>query len=103
MLAFAETYKNLDLETLNDVRKHLKAYSLADITTIDGKYIYHLAFTAVESNGFRSVTWPRTLEISSNMISLWQRAVKLCFLNQYTNSQKLHPQQEIGTWTKRVQ
>ena len=103
MIAFAKIYKNSSLEMLNFVRKHLKAYSLADITTIDGKFISHLAFTAVESNGFRSVTWPRTPEISSNMIFLWQRAIKSCFLNQYSNSWKLLPQHKLGTWTKRVQ
>ena len=81
----------------------MKAYSLADITTIDGKFISHLAFTAVESNGFRSVTWPRTPEISSNMILLWQRAIKSCFLSQYSNSQKLLTQHQLGTWTKKVQ
>ena len=81
----------------------MKAYSLADITTIDGKYISQLAFTAVESNGFTSVTWPRTPEITSNMTSLWQRAVKSCFLNQYSTSQKLRPQFGLGTWTKSVQ
>ena len=86
MLVFATTYKNSTLETLNYVRKHLEAYSLADITTIDGKYISQLAFTAVESNDFRSVTWPRTPEITSSMTSLWQRAVKSCFLNPYSTS-----------------
>ena len=103
MLVFARTYKNLILKTLNYVWKHLKAYSLADITTIDGKYISQLAFTAVESNGFRLVTWPRTPEITNNMTSLWQRAVKSCFLNLYSTSQKLRPQLELGTWTKSVQ
>ena len=39
MTVFAKTFKNSNLETLNHVRKHLKAYSLADIATIDGKYI----------------------------------------------------------------
>ena len=37
------------------------------------------------------------------MISLWQRVIKSCFLNQYSNSRKLLPQHELGTWTKRVQ
>ena len=101
MIVFAKTFKNSSLETLNFVRKHLKAYSLADITTINGKFISHLAFTAVESNGFRSVTWPRTPELSNNMIFLWQQAIKSCFLNQYSNSQKLLTQHQLGTWTKK--
>ena len=59
MNIFIRTYKYLELKTLNYVRKFLKAYSLADITTKDGKNISHLAYTVEEGNNLRSVTWPR--------------------------------------------
>lgn len=84
MTIFSITYKNSELETLNYVQNVLKAYSLADITTIDSKSISHLAFIVEESNGFRLVTWLRSLEIMRRMITAWQAALRSCFLNQYS-------------------
>ena len=55
MSIFNRTFKNVQFKFLNYVQKYLEAYSLANITTIDGKYISHLAWTAEESNSFRSV------------------------------------------------
>ena len=80
MTIFSSAYKYLELKTLNHVRKFLKAYSLADITTIDDKNISHLAYTVDESNNLRRVTWPRTPEMTPSMRTLWQSAKRKCFL-----------------------
>ena len=71
MTVFSRTYKYLDLKTLNYVRKFLKAYSLADITTIDGKNISHLAYTVEKSNNLRNLTWPRNPVMMWSMKTLW--------------------------------
>ena len=55
-----EGYCGKDLTQLNYVRKYLRAVTLADITTVDGNKIAHLAFDCKEGNGLREdIEWPR--------------------------------------------
>ena len=89
MTIFSSAYKHLKLKTLNHIRKFLKAYSLANIAMINGKYISHLAYTVEESNNLRREKWPRTPKMMPSMITLWQSALKICFLKPYSNDRKL--------------
>ena len=89
MTLFSRGYKYLELKTLNYIRKFLKAYSLANIATIDGKYISHLAYIVEESKNSRKVIWPRTPEMTHRMITFWQSTLRTCFLELYSNIRKL--------------
>ena len=51
MLDFEENgYKKEDLKLLNFVQKYLRAFTLADFATVDGKNISHQLMEGIKSN-----------------------------------------------------
>ena len=52
--------QNADLKSLNFVRKYLKAVTLADIVTADGRRISHHSYEEMESNDLhKDLIWPK--------------------------------------------
>ena len=55
-------FRNTDLKSLNFVRKYLKAVTLADIATADGRHISHHSYERLESNDLhKNLIWPKVL------------------------------------------
>ena len=78
MQAFAQAgYKGKDLAILSRCRMFIKATTLADIVTIDGKAITSWAFDGKSSNNIRPhVQWPRQPDyLTSHYWRLWKTAL----------------------------
>ena len=87
MKAFVDGgFRNTDLKSLNFVRKYLKAVTLADIATADGRRISHYSYKGLEGNGLRKdLEWPKVPkkdQMPQSFITLWKNAINKCFINQ---------------------
>ena len=79
----------------------IKATTLSDICTAEGRTITNQAWTLVDSNNLREdYDWPRQPnEFSPNQISIWQRALAKTFIREYEpNSRKLKIPFILGDW-----
>ena len=85
-----EGYCGTDLTQLNYIRKYLRVVTLADIATVDGNKIAHLAFACKEGNGLREdIEWPCVPStLPQSFITLWKEAIRKCFLNPYSQSDR---------------
>ena len=94
-------YSGADLKKLNYVRKYLKAVTLSDISTCDGKKVSHESFLATCSNGLRNdLDWPRVPSIlPRSFITLWQRALCEIFIIPYATANNRTLISPLGPWT----
>ena len=79
-----------DLNIINMMRMSIKALTLADIATADGKYISTQAWNLISSNKLRDhYDWPRKPpNFSRNQIKVWQDAIRQTFIEGHNNSKK---------------
>ena len=84
MQSFVDSgFRGADLKSLNFTRKFLKAITLADISTVDGRRITQQAFEARASNGLRvESNSPKAVPgLSPAAIVLLQKAITKAFIN----------------------
>ena len=89
MELFAQhTYSAQDLKTLNECRMYLRAVTLADICTADGKEVSMAAFDGIY-NGLRanSYKFPRQpTSLPAGHWTLWKKALSTLVLRTYSES-----------------
>lgn len=72
-----------ELHSLNKCRIFLQSFSLADITTGDGKEISKAAWDGKAVSPYRkNIHWPRWGKPTPSEWSQWKRAIRLTFTNQ---------------------
>ena len=109
MLVFETNgYKSEDLKILNFVRKYLRAFTLADIATINGNKISHQSIEGIKSNRLlEDVKWPRNPPaLSVKFLWLWKEALTKYFLTSYStnpNNRTLQYTFQLGPWTSQIQ
>ena len=60
MQAFVNNgFRGVDLNNLNYVHKDLRALTLEDIATVDGKRIFHFSYLGTKGNGLQNNEWPQ--------------------------------------------
>jgi hypothetical protein len=99
MLQFANYgYRDTELSQLNLCRLHCHATRLSDITTGDGRRIHPMSWAGypTESAG-REYEWPTHGRPTNALWTLWQSALRQCFLTLETPQQYLR--RPLGTWT----
>ena len=76
------------LEIINIMRMSIKASTLSDICTAEGRSITNQAWSLINSNGLREdYDWPRKPnKFSTDQIKIWQRALAKTFLRAYEPS-----------------
>ena len=103
MLLFSRYgYKGDDLRRLNIVRMKLKAFSVADLATPDGRLLTTSAYNAIASNSLRDqYTWPRSPPaLSQQLIRLWQSALTRSLLDPAQPPNYLVLRTRLGHWTR---
>ena len=76
------------LEILNIMRLHLKAFTVSDIATSDGKNISYNSWNFININGLRDgMDWPRSPPIfTTQQKDIWREALKKTFCNENANT-----------------
>ena len=76
------------LKILNIMRSSIKATTLSDICTAEGRSITFQAWTLTSSNELREdYDWPRVpTEFSEAQIKIWQQALTKTFLQPHANN-----------------
>ena len=76
------TINKADLAVINRCRLYLKAFSLADITSGDGKSISKAAWEGTSSSSFRDTEhWPMWAKPNKFEWRMWQHALMTTFTN----------------------
>ena len=98
MLVFSRHgYRKTDLYHLNLCRLWCHAVRLSDITTGDGLRIHPLSWNGQPQDDAGSdIQWPTHGRPTPKCWTLWQSALRLCFLTMCTTQQKLR--QPLGRW-----
>ena len=99
MLSFFQKrkYSKADLRKLNVCRCFLKATTLSDICTADGKNITDEALEGIPTESAADAPdWPRQpSSLPKDYWDLWKRALTECFVRNTTTSRLWHP---LGGW-----
>ena len=96
-------FQNADLKSLNFVRKHIKAVTLAGIAIADGRRISHQSYEGLESNGLRKdLIWPKVPtkeQMPPAFITLWKSALNKCFINHASGiDRRISTGLSLGNW-----
>ena len=77
-----------DLKLINRIRMSIKAITISDISTADGKNISYNAWNGIESNGLQNqLDWPREPPLfTRTQLLKWQNALYLTFCVEHSNS-----------------
>ena len=90
------------LYILNIIRMFLKAVTVSDIATSDGKSISYNAWNLIENNKLREdFDWPRQPpEFTQNQKNLWKASLRqaLCDPSSLENDRKLLYRYQVGQW-----
>ena len=93
-----------DLDILNLMRMSIKAMSVSDIFTTDGKFFTYNSWNLIGSNGLREdYNWTRNPgKFNNAQISLWQRALKKTFGCSHVNqsNREVHSEYILQDWTQ---
>ena len=91
------------LKIINYIRMHLKAITLSDITTPNGRRITFDAWNVIGSNNLRSnYDWPRSPPIfTTRQKEIWQQALHRTFsvINSGNTCRDLRLTMRLGSWT----
>jgi len=94
-------YKGEELRLLNEIRMALQIITISDIATADGNSIRHSVVLLQHSNSLRcNFDWPRAVPLSTNLKSLWKKALCRCLLRNpdQPSSRKLKFHLCVGPW-----
>ena len=93
-------YRDINVHKLNIIRMQLKAISIADISTADGKRISSEAWHAQNGNGLRDgFKWPSNqFQIPNSWKQLWQRALLRSICPVYTRPGQRVLHYTLGYW-----
>ena len=103
MAAFIDNgYRKTQLQILNECRKVLQVNTLSEITSADGAYLEHWAWTGTSNQEpLNDYQWPRPAPLKPRHWQIWQQAVQATFLQlSQTTEHKLR--QPLGDWTPEV-
>ena len=91
-------FSTQELMWINHIRMEIEAYTLADISTIDGTSIIPDAFQGIRSNNLRTYDWPKKSDhITPRMLCTWQQALTTAFCGP-TNGPSHKLRSPLGAW-----
>ena len=84
------------------MRMSIKALTLADIATVDGKYIASQSWNLIHSNNLREkYKWPRKPQkFQDHQIEIWRNALRQTFCEQHPRNLKIRYLFTLGKWTE---
>ena len=92
-----------NLQALNQVSLCLQGITVADLACPDGATLHKTSFLAEACNGFcKHLVWPHLTPLSTQTLSLWQRALSESLLLPGTTSRQLLPCYKVGSWLTSV-